>query len=70
MCYLAFFNRASDESGKSFWLSKLKEGYSRRWVIANMLNAPTQEFKKLCDAAGIEMGIINTNRNDLPIELR
>jgi spore germination protein YaaH len=64
--YMTFFNRNSDPAGKKYWLSKLAGGYSKRWVIANMLNAPTKEFDNLCKEAGIITGRIGTGAADLP----
>lgn len=64
--YKTFFNRDPDPDGKKFWLGKLAEGYSKRWVIVNMLGAPTKEFENLCIKAGITTGRIRTGASDLP----
>lgn len=64
--YRILFNRAPDLSGKNFWLNKLNEGYSRRWVLANMIGSPSGEFDEKCNALGIIPGRICTKLEDLP----
>lgn len=65
-CYLTILGRPSDEPGRIYWVDRLEEGYSRRWVIANMLGAPTGEFDALCREMGIIAGLIETVKSDLP----
>lgn len=66
VAYKTFFNRPPESAGETFWLRKLSDGYSKRWVIANMLGAPTNEFQSLCRAAGIVTGKITFLASDLP----
>jgi hypothetical protein len=66
ICYRTFFNRPADPDGKAFWLRELRTGHTRRGVIARMLDAPTAEFHRLCQAAGIETGRIGTSAADRP----
>lgn len=54
--YQAFFNRAADAPGKAFWMGKLEEGYSRRWVMQQMVGALSGEFQKRAAEAGITPG--------------
>lgn len=50
--YEAFFNRAADASGKTYWLSQIDGGLSRLEVLAGFVKA--NEFGQLCDDYGID----------------
>lgn len=63
--YKIIFNREPDEEGKNYWLIKCKEGYSRRWILANMLQAPTNEYYHICERLGIIPGKIRIDSSDL-----
>ena len=54
--YATFFDRASDEGGKSYWMGMLNNGTSREAVLAGFVKS--QEFDNLCTTAGIERGLI------------
>lgn len=49
--YLTFMDRASDSSGKEFWVSKLKEGSTRREIVLGFTRSP--EFGSKCIEARI-----------------
>jgi len=68
--YGAFFNRAADASGFAYWKSKLEEGYSRRWVIQQMVGAMSGEFQALCEEAGIVPGKVGgVTEKDLALKV-
>ena len=54
--YQTFFGRASDATGKSYWLNQIKTGMSREMVLAGFVKS--DEFDTLCTKAGIERGLI------------
>lgn len=57
--YKTFFNREADANGKAFWVSVLESGQTREYVLSNFINL--DEFKALCDAYGIERGLMFEN---------
>ena len=59
MMYRAFFDRAPDSGGYSYWLGKLNQGVSRISVLAGFVNST--EFKNLCTKYGINPGSINVS---------
>lgn len=61
--YRAFFDREPDEGGKKYWLNKLDEGYSRRYVLAGFINS--KEFNELCNVYGIKPGSIELIPKDI-----
>lgn len=52
--YQAFFGRASDASGKDYWVKRLNAGTSRYTVLVGFVNS--QEFTNICSAYGINRG--------------
>lgn len=60
--YRAFFNREPDEGGKIYWLGKMNEGYSRRYILANFVNS--KEFIEICNNFGIIPGQIVLSDSD------
>ena len=52
--YLAFFDREADEDGFNGWVKDLKNGKSRKQVLAGFIESV--EFKELCKKYGIEPG--------------
>ena len=63
--YKAIFEREPDNEGKNYWLKKSKEGYSRRWILANILDAPTGEYDEICEKLILIPGRINVDDSDL-----
>ena len=57
--YLTFLGRASDAGGKSDWVKKLRQGYSRRFVAAGFVNS--QEFTNICNQYGITRGTLTAD---------
>jgi len=55
--YRAFFDRAGDSDGRTFWLGRMTSGVSRLEVLAGFVNSG--EFKALCADFGIEAGLID-----------
>ncbi len=49
--YKLVHRRNADESGKNFWLSKLKIGLTRDYILVGFLNS--NEFKSLCSEYGV-----------------
>lgn len=49
--YKIFFDRASDEEGKQYWMGKIRSGYSRQEVFDGFTGS--KEFANLCDKCGI-----------------
>lgn len=60
--YRAFFDREPDEGGKRYWLDKLEQGFSRRYVLAGFVNS--KEFNELCNVYGIIPGSIKLTPED------
>ncbi len=48
------YNREPDAAGFDSWVNLLNAGQSRQFVLAGFTNS--QEFKNICDAAGIKAG--------------
>ncbi|SKA87576.1 Beta-N-acetylglucosaminidase [Clostridium sp. USBA 49] len=63
MLYRSIYGREADSSGKSYWLDKLNNGYSKRWVLAGFVNS--DEFQQLSNKYGLNKGQIITNGNDI-----
>lgn len=55
--YKAFFNRDPDQAGFDKWLSLMRAGNSRTFVLAGFINS--QEFKDLCSSYGIRPGSLD-----------
>ena len=55
--YRTFFDRDPDAGGKADWMSKLAEGYNRRFVLAGFINS--DEFTNLCNKFGISRGVFS-----------
>ena len=49
--YETYFGRASDVSGKNYWLSMLASGNSRDWVLSEFAHSP--EFKNIMAQYGL-----------------
>ncbi len=54
--YSALFDRGPDSSGYNGWVSDLKDGLSRNYVLAGFIGS--EEFHKLCAKYGINPGSI------------
>jgi len=52
--YNTLMNRASDASGKTYWVDQLNAGKSRESVFAGFVNSP--EFTNICNSYGITRG--------------
>lgn len=61
--YNTFLNRASDEGGKSAWVSQLDAGVGREKVFSGF--ALSTEFNLLCSSYGIEAGDFSGNQTML-----
>ena len=55
--YKTCFDRAADAAGKEYWLSELKQGFSREYVLRGFVESA--EFGKLCKSYDIVQGTIN-----------
>jgi hypothetical protein len=62
--YQAIFNRASDESGKNYWLDLIASGRSRLFILSNFIQSA--EFAELCNNAGIAVGSIDLSSEQFP----
>jgi len=62
MMYRIFFNREADEEGRKYWLNKLEEGYSRRYILSGFVDSI--EFKGICNEYGITSGRIKLTPED------
>ncbi len=63
--YSTFFNRESDNSGKTYWANVLKSGFTRRFVLSSFVNS--NEFQTLCSTYGIIPGnIVLSNIDKYP----
>ena len=49
--YVAFFNRAPDQTGWDAWIAELNSGKDRSYVLDGFLGS--QEFINLCEDYGI-----------------
>ena len=58
--YQTFMDRASDESGKNYWLKAMEAGVSRAGVFKGF--AESMEFERIC----VKYGIIRGNIDGLP----
>ncbi len=57
--YTTFMGRDPDDAGLKYWVGRLKEGTSRREVMAGFAVSP--EFTEICKKYGIERGEIDMN---------
>ncbi len=57
--YQTIFDREADITGKNHWLSLMAAGYSREYVLAQLVNL--DEFTLLCDRYGISRGVMLDN---------
>lgn len=55
--YQAFFNRASEPSGKAYWVARLNAGTTRYSVLVGFVNS--QEFTNVCNTYGINRGMLS-----------
>lgn len=55
--YRAILGREADEGGKAYWLSELKAGCTRKYVLSGFVNS--QEFTNLCNSYGVVKGTLN-----------
>lgn len=58
--YRAFMGREYDDGGLGYWVNELETGKSREYVFYGF--AFSDEFKKICEDAGIEIGV----KKDVP----
>ena len=56
MLYQTFFDRASDKTGKNYWMKMLETGMSRNYVFRGFANS--EEFQKICNNYNITRGTI------------
>ncbi len=54
--YNTCMNRPSDNNGKSAWLKRFEDGFSRTYVLRGFIES--DEFSKICKSYGIERGNI------------
>ncbi len=54
MLYKVFLNRASDASGKAYWVDCLSQGLSREYVFRGFVQS--QEYSAICASYGIVRG--------------
>ncbi len=57
--YQTIFDREADITGRNHWLNMLASGYSREYVLAQLVNL--DEFTLLCDRYGISRGVMLDN---------
>lgn len=60
LLYQVMMNRASDASGKAYWLEKLSAGVSREGVYKGF--AESAEFTNICASYGIDRGYVAVNQ--------
>ena len=58
--YKTFFDRVSDNGGKTYWTDKLNSGISRLYVLSCFVNSA--EFSNICTGYGIERGTIKLTK--------
>ena len=64
IAYQGIMYRASDESGKEYWVSRLNTGVSNTYILQGFCNS--KEFNSLCTQYGISQGTITcTEGRDL-----
>ena len=54
LCYSAILGRGADETGMEGWLTVLRDGFSRLYVLRGF--AESQEFQQICDSYGVIRG--------------
>ena len=52
--YRAILGREADSGGKEYWLSELKDGCTRKFVLRGFINS--EEFTNLCKSYGVVKG--------------
>jgi len=57
--YTTFMDRSAEAEGMYYWLARLKEGVSRREVLAWFAQSP--EFTEVCKRYGIDRGSVDLN---------
>lgn len=57
--YRSFYDREPDTDGKNYWLNRMSNNATRKYVLANFVNSP--EFNAVCSAYGINKGSIEMN---------
>lgn len=54
--YQTFLNRGADAAGLRYWVEKLENQTSRKYVLAGFVNSP--EFNDICNGYGINRGTL------------
>jgi hypothetical protein len=60
--YRTFLNREADEGGFNSWVTQLKQGYSRKSVLAGFVNS--EEFTQICASYGIDRGTMTLTEQE------
>lgn len=55
--YKAILGRDADKVGLDYWISQLKAGYTRKYIINNF--GQSQEFKDICEDYNINVGLLD-----------
>ncbi len=63
--YSSFFDRQPDPSGRQFWVDRLNNGYSRKYVLAGFVNS--KEFENICATYSISPGTVKLTETDKQI---
>lgn len=59
--YETFLGREPDQQGLNNWVNELKNGTSKKYVLAGFVNSP--EYEKICKEIGINRGTINAKKD-------
>lgn len=68
VAYQCLFNRDPNQSEHDTWIKSLNDGYSRRYVLAQLIQ--TNEFKALCTKYNIVLGNISYDAMDSRPDLK
>lgn len=60
--YQVFMDRSADAAGKSYWMSLLEQGTSRRNICSKFIKSA--EFSKICENYGIQRGELTLSAAD------
>lgn len=66
--YRTFFDRTADTDGREYWLSALRTGRSRGYVLSGFVNSV--EFDTLCDSFGIIRGTMREDGSPCNVGIR
>ena len=53
--------RTADAGGRNYWLEKVQNGMSRRWLIKQFIDS--REFTNICEDYGITKGSVSATEN-------